>query len=103
MLFQKTANGLHSILHHIINIGFGGGGGGEGPIHVYFVSACQMMLKLEFFPRVLYKIVANRTIINKCRNDTPLEAEGIHVHGMQCVPPKISVWFRTTEETLLVY
>ena len=24
---------------------------------MYFVSACQMMLKLEFFPRVLSKIV----------------------------------------------
>ena len=42
------------VLHHIVNIGLGGGGRGEGPI--YFVSACQMMLKLEFFPRVLSKI-----------------------------------------------
>ena len=31
------------------------GVGGKGPI--YFVSACQMMLTLEFFPRVLSKIV----------------------------------------------
>ena len=43
------------ILHHIVNIGVEGGGGGEGPI--YFVGACQMMLNLEFFPRVLSKIV----------------------------------------------
>ena len=34
------------------------GRGEEGPI--YFVSACQMMLKLEFFPRVLSKIAAIR-------------------------------------------
>ena len=45
------------LLHQIVIIGLGGGGGGgEEPID--FVSACQMILKLEFFPRVLCKIVA---------------------------------------------
>ena len=39
-------------MHHIINIGKGGRA--EGPI--YCVSAYQIMLKLEFFPRVLSKI-----------------------------------------------
>ena len=27
---------------------------------MYFVTACQMMLKLEFFPRVLSKIVERK-------------------------------------------
>ena len=34
---SKATEGLHSILHHIINIGMGKRG--EGPI--YFVSVCQ--------------------------------------------------------------
>ena len=53
MLVKKTAKGLHSILPHYYNIGNKGGGGGGV---IYFVSACQMMPKLEFFPRVLSKI-----------------------------------------------
>ena len=61
MLVKKTAKGLHSILPHYYNIGnkgsvVGGGGGKEGYGRIYFVSACQMMPKLEFFPRVLSKI-----------------------------------------------
>ena len=56
MLVKKRAKACAVYFASHCQHWFGGGGGGrEGPI--YFVGACQMMLKLEFFPRVLSKIV----------------------------------------------
>ena len=59
MLVEITTKGLHIILRHIINIGIGDGGGGggrggggeKGLGTIYFVSGCQIMLKIYIFPK----------------------------------------------------
>ena len=71
MLFKKRAKACTVYFGSNCQHWFGGGGGGGGPID--FVSACQMMLKLQLFPRVLSKIVAICDISRKY----PLEIQNI--------------------------